>query len=564
MRPGSSEQFWLGGNRLGWWGRQSYMMKIVIPARRQMLALAAVVALAACGTTADEQALGGAATTVAPTTLEVPADVVPGGGSAAPAGDPAVSESSRIAWMNFRYEGEMPVFDGPAPSWTYPAQSEPDVARVQALAAALGISGELAPIPENEGGGWSIGSTDGSAPGLMITTSGMLSWWYNSGPGDVSVIDECTIADDGSSVCPEPTPLVNVPSADEAKAKAGAIWTAAGYDLGSYDLEATSGEWGASVSAFLTLDGKRAPVQLSIGFGAEGVLTYASGDLGVPVRGADVPRITTAEALERLVQQNSGFDPTVLRGGAEVGNAVPTQGGGIGVSPAAEPSEPVVAENSQTNDPASEPIVDGASDLVPCPEPIIDPATDVAVGAPESAIDPATDVAVGEPLPAFVDCQYPEPEPVEIVLTGVTESLTMIWGNDNTVWLLPAYDFTDAEGSIFTVSAVADESVFTGIDPAAPIAVPAEDPEAPATAVACEADPESVPAITEPPSAGWTGSELVGLCLPDAEQLAASLDHTIRVVRADGVDLAVTADFSETRVNVATEGGVVTEVLNKG
>ena len=38
----------------------------------------------------------------------------------------------------------------------------------------------------------------------------------------------------------------------------------------------------------------------------------------------------------------------------------------------------------------------------------------------------------------------------------------------------------------------------------------------------------------------------------------------MRVVRLDGEDLAATMDYSPTRVNVAVEGGVVTEVISIG
>jgi hypothetical protein len=38
----------------------------------------------------------------------------------------------------------------------------------------------------------------------------------------------------------------------------------------------------------------------------------------------------------------------------------------------------------------------------------------------------------------------------------------------------------------------------------------------------------------------------------------------VRVVRQDGVDLAVTADFSESRINVAIDNGAVTEVISIG
>jgi hypothetical protein len=39
---------------------------------------------------------------------------------------------------------------------------------------------------------------------------------------------------------------------------------------------------------------------------------------------------------------------------------------------------------------------------------------------------------------------------------------------------------------------------------------------------------------------------------------------TLRVVRRDGVDLPVTADFSETRINVAVEGDIVTDIVSVG
>ena len=59
---------------------------------------------------------------------------------------------------------------------------------------------------------------------------------------------------------------------------------------------------------------------------------------------------------------------------------------------------------------------------------------------------------------------------------------------------------------------------------------------------------------------------LVGMCLDEATALVEGITDgaALRVVRDDGVDLAVTADYSETRVNVAVDGGVITEVVSIG
>jgi hypothetical protein len=58
--------------------------------------------------------------------------------------------------------------------------------------------------------------------------------------------------------------------------------------------------------------------------------------------------------------------------------------------------------------------------------------------------------------------------------------------------------------------------------------------------------------------------EFVGLPLPEFEEIAKRYGFTTRVTRQDGVDLAGTADFSESRVNVAVEGDVVTEIISIG
>jgi hypothetical protein len=59
-------------------------------------------------------------------------------------------------------------------------------------------------------------------------------------------------------------------------------------------------------------------------------------------------------------------------------------------------------------------------------------------------------------------------------------------------------------------------------------------------------------------------ADVRGLSLDEATKLAESQGWIVRVAREDGVDLALTMDFVDNRLNVAVEGGVVTEVLSVG
>ena len=108
--------------------------------------------------------------------------------------------------------------------------------------------------------------------------------------------------------CAAPEPPVGVPTKDEALATAKQLFADWGYDVDSYQFdEPYADEWGASVNASLLLDGMKAPVMLSVGFGENGAVTYASGSLAEPQRGADYPTIGAAAGLERLKEQQNQY-----------------------------------------------------------------------------------------------------------------------------------------------------------------------------------------------------------------------------------------------------------------
>jgi hypothetical protein len=327
--------------------------------RSRRLALAAVVVvlgLAACGDPNTTTPLADE-----PQVIQL-ASGQGGGFEAAPAAASVNAADSKMAFFtptDFVYDGDIPALDGPAGSWFFSPGQQPDLTRVATLAAALGVEGEVRVLPADQGGGWAVGPEDYSAAVLTVGSDGMLYWGLSAAPltsagfacveaisavgpasgsgtagssgaaGGVApgvatpgpvgnpATDPATDPaidavppDTSVSDCPTPQPPAGVPTKEEALAKAKQLFTDWGYDIDSYEFdEPYADEWGASVNASLLLDGMKAPVMLSVGFGENGSLTYASGYLGVPERGADYPTIGAAAGLERLKAQQSQYLP---------------------------------------------------------------------------------------------------------------------------------------------------------------------------------------------------------------------------------------------------------------
>lgn len=444
-----------------------------------------------------------------------------------------------FAPTEFTYDGEVPTLDGPA-AWYFAPGQQPDPDRIAQLAASLGVEGDVRGLPEEQGGGWAVGPEDYSGPVLSVAADGMLSWWLSAAPAMVSVgcattsgvavepaagagvagssgtATDTPALDTTAPVAPDvvapecstPQPPPGVPTKDEALTKAKELFASWGYDTDSYAFDDVyADEWGASVNGSLVLDGMKAQIMLSVSFGENSAVTFASGSLAVPQRGGDYPTIGTAAGLERLKTQQNQY--VGLGGGPETRSAT------------------------------------------------IDVATQPALGAP--AIAPC------EPGPA-TDCAPVDADPITVTLVSVEPALTMVWAADNTIWMLPAYSFASADGGIYTVMAV-DDAYIQQPDPDVqstdPIALPAPDTAVPAPDVAQTCAP--VTEVTTPgASVEQIADSVVGYCLVAAQELAKTFGYEVRVVRQDGVDLAVTADFSESRINVAVDNGAVTEVISIG
>ncbi len=271
-------------------------------------------------------------------------------------------------------------------------------------------------------------------------------------------------------------------------------------------------EWNASVNASLLLDGMNSQLMLSVGFGGNGAITYASGSLAVPQRGPDYPTIGAAAGLERLKTQQNQY----------VGLAA----GGVSTKAA--------------TDVAASPPALGAPAIAPCGT-----------------------------APGVAGCAPIDSEPVVVTLNTVERALTMVWAADDTIWLLPAYSFASADGGTYTVMAV-DDAYIKQPDPTVPTTEPVIEPGTatdtavpPAPSVAQTCAP--VTAITTPTAPIEQIAEaVVGYCVDAAQELAKTFGYEVRVVRQDGVDLVITADSNPNRINVEVDNGAVSSVIDIG
>jgi hypothetical protein len=512
--------------------------------------------LAACGDA--EQAAVSTVTAGAPPVIQV----VPGSGGASlgATGAQAAADDStmvdpmamtRLAWVEYVLGVDLPELDSEAPAWRL-VPGDVDPAAVAAIAAALGLEGELTDLPEDWGAGWIIGPTDGTAPSLSVSRDGMLSWWYSSGPGEASagcampvepvveplpvdpvvdpvtdkVVEESVEASDDIAAgesgggtdgtdasgevlepdrgidCVEPAPPVGVPTGSEAEARMVELLGRWGIEADQVAIDTYADEWNANVTATLLLEGQRTPLTWGVTFGGGGEVLYANGVLADVERVADYPRIGTAAAFERL--QTGGY----------------WWGGGVGMAD----TSVVRSEEGSSDVVIAEETIDG--------ETII---TDVPAPAPD---DIAVDVMPVDPG-----------EPLVVTVTGVEEELWMLWDADGTVWLVPGYAFISDDGGRNSVPAIADEY----LDIQEP--VPGTEIE-PVPLPDTGTDP-MVDETTDLPVEGGI-SALVGMTEADAVSLIDGVGWTSRISARDGESFVLTMDYRTDRVNLEIEDGIVT------
>lgn len=527
------------------------------------LALAAVLVLGACGSddsTADDSVpavsdssdSGGM---MAPRPVRTSGA---GGGTAMSASAEAAPASDRMATdMMAPYRiatfvaGEgLPALPTDDVGYLFEAGATVTAEQVGELAAALGVAGEPQQVDDGFSVFWRVGPDDGTAPSLFVSQDAQLNWNYSGAWANAQVMSGCAVAEPGVAIdpavgtagddvaapppdtaivdeCVEPEPPANVPSAAEAEARARDLMVALGLDPETFTLEPYADEWSASVGAVEQIDGSFPGRRIDVTYGAEGALQYAGGQLAVPVAVGPYDLIDLDTALARL------NDPTGFYTGY----------GSIGL-------ERSMMDTAVASDVA----------VAPAAEPAVEPpVSDVAGGSTGSSGSSGSGTAPVDAMPVDpmpVDT-VPAPEEVTVTLVDVVADVWWTWDVDGSVWLLPAYRFTGDDNGTYVVPAVTDEFL---------VQVPVEEVPMPETVPA----PEPMPVETAPGQPPATTADfvttdfddLVGLPLDQFTEQAKGRGAETRVVLQDGESLAVTADFSPSRVNVEadTVDGVLTVV----
>ena len=295
--------------------------------------------------------------------------------------------------------------------------------------------------------------------------------------------------------CDAPEPPAGVPTAVEAEELALQLLAELGVSTDGVEFETYADDWFANVEASRPADPAGAARRWSFGFGADASLQFAGGSLAEAVGVGPYPLVDLDTALARL--NEGGF----WYGGGYVG--------GPGIAEPAIAVEPDIA--------------------------VSEPVDDVAVEEPAS---------VDEPMPV----EPIEPEDITITLVDVQSDLWWAWDADESVWLLPAYRFIDADGGWHVVPAVTDEFIIQvepDIEP-----VPAPEP--------LPADGSTEPAPAPPDTVVGTPvfpAELQDMMAQPVDEfttVAESLGFVVRIVAEDGEFFAVTEDFVENRVNIET------------
>ena len=474
-------------------------------------------------------------------------------------GDMNVDSKMMATEIEFVLDGTVEDLTAPAVSWFFPPVGLPSEEDVAALAAQFGVEGEVRELGEDRGGGLMIGPDDFTGPSFTVGTDALQSWWYSPGDELSQPVCEPVRVTDGSEteevVCePLPDP-VNVPTADEAEVKTRALMDQLGLDAAGYELETYADDWGASVSAFLLLDGVRTNVSMYFSFGEEGKLAWAGGFLATPQRGPEYPRIGVEAAVERL--------------------STPDWMGGF-IDPGLQVEE-VPADDAATSGFAAS---DGAASATACTVPAedrggcVEPDETVTTVVAEPRPDVMVDPAVCDPA---ADCvPSGEMETIVVRLSNPRPALEQLWAEDGTVWLLPAYAFDADDEGLYSVIAI--DAAYLAVDQGGdePVdTVPVD--SAPVDTVPVDTVPvDSAPIDTTPVDTAPADSapmttlvfpnpeDYTGLSVEEATKVVAADGWELRVVREDGEDLAVTDDFRDNRLNVAVVDGVVTELVSVG
>ena len=377
--------------------------------------------------------------------------------------------------------------------WETPTASD-----AQDLAQVLGVTDKV-----QSGGDYGAVFQAGN---LTVMENG--GWSYYNGFGSTATTscimpvdpseDSPMVSDSGDAVCVSDAPpaAVDLPSDESARTKSFEI-LGEGFRVN----DVTRSEWNVTVSGTYIVEGESTGYWGSVTFADHGSVSSAGGVIGRPSYVGKYRTVSASEALPRLA---SGM--FMAYGGAR--------------------GAPDVAIGT----------------AVSCPQ---DVACDTPVPADTLPGCDTSDCAMPDLCSEVDSCQ------TTVVLTGVRRSITLLYDSSSTVWVVPAYEFVDADGGVWTAMALDDSylekaGVTTG---PGDVVTPVDPMPAPYPGEAGEGVSE--------PSPVFDTSSVVGLSESDSVKLIESSGFSARVVARDGEIFATTKDYRIDRVNISIEKDVV-------
>ncbi|MEY2570234.1 MAG: hypothetical protein QOE63_584 [Acidimicrobiaceae bacterium] len=466
--------------------------------RRLIVVLAAVIPLAAL---VIAVAIAGGGGSSSPRKLPV-AYATSGGStmSAAQAADAARPANHPYAGIVYKAADDLPDLGGEAPA--YQVVSDVTDARIKALADALGVTGDPT---EQQKGDVLVG--DGGRQLSVDRTTGL---WYLSATvaSDVAVSSGSGYACPGvapgepTPSCPPPdlpsptttivTPPANLPSSDDAKAKALDLLRAAGMDVDQAQVKVDDYGTEQQVTVDPAVDGRSTQgFGGTVAIGDGGRIDYATGYIPHATKADTYPLLTTRQAIEQL-NKNS----VVPMMGTAVDGSANT--GGVA---ACEETKATTGGGAEVQLPCAPTTAVASTDTATCGAIIVQP--DGSETKPCASL-PVPTTPPDEPTTTFA--------PQVVTLTSATLGLILEPTYDGTsAYLVPAYAFTVDDGSNLTTMAI-DQSWFASPDNSASSTGSAEprsvDPASPAVP----------PGAIETPCTTLSGMSDVGPCyiVPDS------------------------------------------------
>lgn len=178
------------------------------------------------------------------------------------------------------------------------------------LAKSLGVEGD---IVKNEKNSFTIGVDEKTGRGMWLWVDDAGSWWSYSNGSTATAVTGCVktpveASPDGSpgdSIDPgcvvvEPPKPKNLLSEKDALLRTYTVMAAAGYNLAAFDVRATKSDWSTDVTGVLLIAGVPTNIPVSMSFGENGVLSYASGPFVYVKRANGYYLVTPQEAVKRL------------------------------------------------------------------------------------------------------------------------------------------------------------------------------------------------------------------------------------------------------------------------